>query len=101
MTEMLFIGYPDPPTPDPVPKSKPNRGERMRARQQARIDKGFHPLNGLRLADNGHTCGECGHRYHVRYAKSYPKCDLGPNTHGEATDVRASWPACINWEAKP
>ena len=94
--EMLFVGYPDPMPP--VAPPKPTRGERMRARQQAKLDNGRHPLNNLPLANNGHTCGDCVHRYYVRYASSYPKCDLGPNTRGEATDVRARWPACISWE---
>ena len=94
---MLFDGYPDPPpTPDRTPV------QRRRDRQLAAIKTGVHPLNGLPLLDSpaGQTCGTCAHRRHYRMAaKPYPKCELGPLAHGPATDVRASWPACTQWEA--
>jgi hypothetical protein len=32
------------------------------------------------------------------YAKTYLKCELGPLSHGAATDWRASWPACGKYE---
>jgi hypothetical protein len=52
------------------------------------------------------TCGSCLHRD----PHGFPKCDLpGPtgrpiperHTHGPATDVRAWWPACPDYEPTP
>lgn len=99
-------------------------GERLRRRQAARIAAGLHPLaiNGsvIRLHPNaprdahkgdGGTyprCGSCQHRQMVGgHAKSFPKCLLGYKaplvnsaprySQGEATDVRAWWPACTDY----
>jgi hypothetical protein len=33
-------------------------------------------------------------------AKAYPKCDMpGRDSRSEATDVKASWPACVDYGA--
>lgn len=34
-----------------------------------------------------------------RHTPNYPKCEVGPQTHGPKTDVRAWWPACPRFEA--
>lgn len=129
----LFPG----PDPTPAPPST-TAGQRLRARQSARIQAGMHPLDGvvtnLRLHPDAarpvendghgtdpHRCGSCLHRRPVGgHAKDYPKCLHGytatpipeserkPNgptlrirmprvTHGAASDVRAWWPACVDW----
>lgn len=77
---------------------------------------GRHPLTGGRLhpdaapADDrtapGARCGTC--RFRVTGGQ-YPKCrwpdpgeyriaKLPRVTHGPATDVRAWWPACTDWQ---
>jgi len=102
----LFGGH---PTPTPELDGK-TAGERKRARDDAVMALGYHPLSqaqhgpasaGLRLlADgSGHTCGDCAHRFLRRLGGTYPKCDLGPDSGGAATDVLARWPACVRWEA--
>lgn len=105
MTEMLFEGFPDPdrpPEPTPKEKAKLSRrgaGTRRREKSDRLIANGLHPLTVGPLANNGHTCGDCVHRVLKQRGGTYPKCDLGPVTGGPATDVRASWPACVRWEA--
>lgn len=93
MTDQLFPGY-----PDPEPKPEMSTGQRMRARQQAAIDHGTHPLTKLPLAHNDHTCGDCLHR--VRNERHYPKCDQTSMSRSEVSDCRAWWPACIAWTAR-
>ena len=98
MTSMLFDDNPDPPA---APSTTP--AQRLRGRQQATIAAGQHPLNGLPLLADpaGKTCGTCAHRWqHTMASKPYPKCDLGPTSHGPKTDVHAWWPACTQWEPK-
>jgi hypothetical protein len=100
-------------------------GERLRIRQAARIGAGMHPLalhgSVIRLhpdapADahkgDGGTyprCGTCRHREVVsgEHAGRFPKCLFGFDgrrwstasraSNGEATDVRAWWPACVDY----
>lgn len=104
-TDALFEGH-DERLPEPP---KMTRGEALRARQQARIDAGQHPLaylvaGGLPLLpEPGRmTCGMCAHRVMRRLGGSYPKCDVGSRaTGGESSDVRAWWPACVDFEDKP
>lgn len=111
--EPLFGGF-DPP--DPAPAEKPlSAGQALTRRQRADVAAGRHPLTGGPLhpdADrHAHvsdrkglpfTCGSCVHRD----PHGYPKCYLpGPDgkpirarlTHGAATDVRAWWPACLDY----
>lgn len=47
------------------------------------------------------TCGSCLHkRYAGGVAGQYLKCGLVEKnwTHGEATGIKARWPACEKWE---
>ncbi len=93
--------------------------EQTRARQA-----GYHPLSGhgragsriARLGLRVHpdaapgvpgapTCGTCRWRRLVNLGSSrdYPKCGKDwPEryTRGPVTDVRASWPGCVDWQPK-
>lgn len=72
---------------------------RRTARQRQLIADGWHPLTRDRARPDLGTCGTCVHRQLVgHHGRSYPKCDVGPVTHGSATDVRAWWPACSRFE---
>jgi hypothetical protein len=73
--------------------------QKLRTKQRRTLAAGGHPLGGMLHADAapyddktapGLRCGDCTHRLRARF----PKCDLGPLTHGPATDCRAWWPAC-------
>lgn len=108
MSEALFDGF-DVPA-DPAPKS--TSGERRRQRHDALIAAGLHPLSAhatggaLRLLGGESTCGECAHRRQVNTgtARNFPKCVADGRrrvTRGEATDCRASWPACVDFEPVP
>ncbi len=51
----------------------------------------------------GQTCKTCKHYFRNDYhAKVYLKCGLMQNawTHGAASDIKASSPACSNWWIK-
>lgn len=50
----------------------------------------------------GETCRSCKHYVVVRYAKTYPKCNLMRRawTGGRATDILVSAAACRLWESK-
>lgn len=89
-------------------------GRRLTLRQKTDVEHGRHPLTRGRLAGNGETCGSCAHRVLAgHHSRTYPKCALGidPATepldkapyanHSQATDCRAWWPACIDWQARP
>lgn len=46
------------------------------------------------------TCGTCVYRYTAARGNTRaPKCRLR-DTRSDATDCRASWPACPKWQAK-
>lgn len=63
------------------------------------VAEGTHPLTRRPARPDLGTCGDCAHRILVGgHARSFPKCDAGPLTGGEQTDVRAWWPACDRWE---
>lgn len=100
----------------PAPRdAKPEA--RRRARQLARIRTGYHPLGGdLKLhdqaprdvtpyegRDQAYRCGTCRFRELMGgHARDFPKCTAGDGiriTHGPATDVKAWWPACRDYEA--
>jgi hypothetical protein len=117
--------FPDGPyRVDPPPDARNaddtrTEGEKLRARQQARIAAGLHPLSMsgryLKLhpdaphdaaRDDGGTyprCGTCVHRVTVGVgARAFPKCNVGGrDTASTASDVRAWWPACGDHEARP
>jgi hypothetical protein len=46
----------------------------------------------------GRTCKTCTHLRYMRAAK-HPKCGLTKYTHGDATTIRTSTPACKLYEA--
>lgn len=93
----LFDVAPD-AVAQPVARLSPDR--RRTLRQRAQIAAGWHPLTGGRARpDLGH-CGTCVHRVlEEHHGRTYPKCDVGPQSSGAATDVRRWWPACARWEA--
>ena len=114
MTEPLFDV-----APQRVQPAEPLSADRARTqRQLAAVAGGAHPLalvvagvqrhpdtRGLtydRHAQGGITCGGCRHRTEGgRWA--FPKCTFGDGariSHGAATDVRAWWPACADYEVK-
>jgi hypothetical protein len=91
---------------------------RRTVRQRLDLAKGVHPLTGGPLHKlaaphddrdaAGHRCGTCRFRIVEEYrSRSYPKCHwpdgtLNPPyvTHGPASDVRAWWPACTEYQAE-
>lgn len=48
----------------------------------------------------GKTCRTCVHLAHMRPGK-HPKCGLTKYTHGDATTIRTSTPACHRYEERP
>lgn len=102
--------------PDLIPADEPTpeqlgRGARRQRLIAARIASGEHPLGrNIRLHPDaargrdgeGLRCGTCrwrGVTGHHDY--SYPKCLYGNGiraTRSESTDLRAWWPACVDYE---
>lgn len=100
--------------PEPARDDTPEK--RRRARQLARIRNGYHPLGGtLKLHDQAdrdavpyegrdlpYRCGTCAFRVLVGgHARDFPKCAKGDGirvTNGPASDVKAWWPACRDYE---
>jgi len=99
MPEDGVLFHVEPVAPPPLAGLKPDA--RRTARQRQMVAAGWHPLTrGRARPDLGH-CGTCAHRVLVgHHDRTYPKCDVGPTTHGAATDVRAHWPACDRWERR-
>jgi len=103
--------------PPPPPVDDRSAGVRRTARQLEAIRNGQHPLAGMgplhpdadRSAsrDDGPNlplrCGSCVHRMQGGgpSSRTFPKCDVGPRSHSEATDVRAWWPACNAYQPNP
>jgi hypothetical protein len=114
MTEPLFEGYDPPPAP---PEFDPtlSAGRRLTLRQAADIQAGRHPLTGGHLHPDAsrtasrddhrglpYTCGTCIFR-ELRHHNDgmYPKCvhpQLGRTTRSTASDCRAWWPACGQYQ---
>ena len=47
----------------------------------------------------GRTCHSCAHlRYSHHTQAKHPKCGLTAYTHGDATTIRTSMPACHRYE---
>lgn len=70
------------------------------AGQVANFNRGLHPM-GARLLSNvsgAERCGNCTHHKKREMGGTYHKCDLY-ETHGPATDIRVSWPACEKYES--
>ncbi|WP_062434901.1 hypothetical protein [Herbidospora daliensis] len=104
-----------PPPPPAAPKE--SDGVSRTRRQREALAAGHHPLSlvltrPLRLHDgaapaddahaDGHRCGGCAHRTHAAHnGHRYPKCDIpGRFSNGAATDCRAWWPACVDYQPK-
>lgn len=102
--------FPDllPPGPVPVEELSPDR--RRTLRQREAVEAGLHPLTGQPLRAEGGTCGSCALRVLFGHnGRTYPKCSSGATdpkrpatwphySRGAATDVRAWWPACPDWQ---
>jgi hypothetical protein len=98
MTGMLFGGFPD-PVVETTGLKPPRR--KVKDRHARKLAAGVHPITGLKLADNGETCGSCEHRVSVSGGnRNYPKCDLTPMSRSETSDTRAWFPACTSWEPR-
>lgn len=113
-TAPLF-DLPDGATVEPVLDDL-SAGGRRRIRQAQAVTAGVHPLAlvivGIRMhpdADRDATsadrpnlplrCGTCWYRGENHYG--YPKCGFSDTrrTFGDATTVRAWWPACTDYSA--
>lgn len=84
------------------PVLKVSADARRTLRQHALVARGFHPLALSPTRPELGTCGGCAWR--VLFG-AYPKCTLPGDrarrlTHGPATDCRAWWPACGDFEGK-
>lgn len=92
-----LFGDPIPDEPEPEPDTR-SYGRRLTERLRDLADQGINPLVGT-TGPAGKTCGDCIHRkVHGHHDRTYPKCDLGPDTHGPKTDVRRYWPACHRFQ---
>lgn len=98
--------FPDVPRIEPEPEPEPmSYGQRLTIRRREMLAKGIHPTSRRPLLAPGHpnhgtTCGHCVHAFRHMAAKGYWKCEkaAGGLTHGPASDVRVSWPACELWD---
>lgn len=96
MPDSLFP-LPEPTVSLPQPGDGLSAGQRLTLRNRAQIDRGVHPATLRPLLGDGSTCGDCYHCVRVTNGnRTWIKCDehrLGIS-HSEASDIRASWPAC-------
>lgn len=99
MTDRLFdVG------PDPEPEEELGQDARRTRRRNELLAAGVHPTTRLRLREPaGETCGSCDWRQSFTpNRRTFHKCAAVAMTHGPATDVRLSWPACSGWtKAEP
>lgn len=119
MTEYALFDIPEDQYVTPPEPENPSRSERRKRLVNARISQGTHPLGYISLHPDapqdreapGPRCGDCIHRVAIRHHdKSYPKCHYPTtvggqtrhlrDTHGEASDIRAWWPACITFQGR-
>ena len=70
---------------------------RYTPRNNRRVKQGLHPF-GDALGPEGTSCGTCRHCVRLRCSRTYLKCELSRITSGPATDLRAKWRGCINWD---
>ncbi len=98
MTEpTLFEGYEA--LPDPFEGLSADRKRTLRQHQM--VEAGIHPLTRQRAVPEAGTCGDCRFRQVLsHHGGSFPKCtrDEARLTHSAATDCRAWWPACTDFE---
>ena len=96
------------------PVEKLSAGRRLTLRQRTQVEAGVHPLTGGKTHPEWGTCGDCRFRKIVQYRSGrWPKCVWTPPgwsaedaemkappraTHGSASDVRAWWPACSDFD---
>lgn len=78
-------------------------GEQLTLRKRRQLERGRNPGSGLELLEPqgpATTCGSCFHAIATgSRSHHYWKCELVPRSHGAATDIRLSWPACVAWTA--
>jgi hypothetical protein len=87
------------PPPAPAPEPQLSADRRRTLRQRALVQAGRHPLTGGKARPDLGTCGDCRFRVLYRHhGRTWPKCEVGPQSHGGATDVRRWWPACERHE---
>lgn len=96
-----------PPEPEPL-----THGQRRARLIAQRITAGLHPLGYVGLhreaararTGPGLRCGSCRFRQREQHHnRVYPKCQHGGGirvTGCEASDIRAWWPACRDYEPK-
>lgn len=103
------------PVPEPDADAEPDAltasyGSRLTARNRVAIANGRHPATRkklLRIVDppqRAMCCGDCAHAdYRPGGTRWFWKCRLHPQgmTHGPATDIRISWPACELFDRAP
>lgn len=75
--------------------------QRLTIRRRQFLERGVHPTTRLPTLDDGRTCKDCPHAFSHHRAKTYWKCSQVAPTHGPATDIRVSWPACTAIDAQP
>jgi hypothetical protein len=115
VTDTLF---PEIVFPKAQPAEKPEKPEKLSAdrrrtkRQKDMLANGIHPVTRLKLTETaGATCGNCALRMQFGHrSKTYAKCTLGapegqphkgPHvTNSAATDCRAWWGGCSEWQPK-
>ena len=72
-------------------------GAKLTLRNNRSLADGIHPATRQPLnEDTTLRCGNCAHVVRERMGKIYWKCrkHLRGMTHGPASDIRVSWPAC-------
>jgi hypothetical protein len=83
---------------EPEVEVKLSATRRLTIRNNEKIAKGIHPATSRPLVTDGRICNDCLNLHRYQYHNgTYIKCSrhrLG-ESHSAASDVRASWPACI------
>ncbi|MDP9101620.1 MAG: hypothetical protein M3N21_05685 [Actinomycetota bacterium] len=102
--------------PEGIPPSLAtvSRDRRRTAAQHRAVAQGIHPLTRTRTRPELGTCGQCAFLVSVGHnSRRYLKCAFGIDpattpifmapriTRGAGTDVRAFWPACSDFVARP
>lgn len=101
--QLTFDGIPPAPTPT-IAATQLSYGQRLTIRNRQQIERGIHPATNQPLhTDTTLTCAGCIHHHRYTWHNgTYHKCArhrLG-ESHGEASDIRTSWPACAMYEAE-
>ena len=98
MSERLFDMDANPGSP------KLSADARRTRKQRLLLARGVHPATGLPLHPDGGTCGTCEHATHVSdWNRADWKCHNHrlALSHSAASDIRISWPACVQYGARP